>query len=153
MSKFKIFALVAVAVFIFYLSNQPASQSRELSMAITENISTAIETVSPAAETSVEELHTSIRKTAHFLVFLLLGVATASVVKRKRTLTIRSAAAALGICIVFALLDEAHQLFVEGRGAEMEDVLIDSIGAAVGIGLYGLVKRFLGSSHFQLQRK
>ncbi|RNF39565.1 VanZ family protein [Planococcus salinus] len=141
MSKFKIIILAAVLAGIYYLSNQPASQSWELSMVITENLFYIIDVVSPAAETSIGELHTLIRKSAHFLVFLLLGFATASVVKGKGTLQLRTVGIALGICIAFAVLDETHQLFVVGRGAQVEDVFIDSFGAAIGIGVYGLAAR------------
>ncbi|MFB5086044.1 VanZ family protein [Psychrobacillus sp. PGGUH221] len=35
-----------------------------------------------------------------------------------------------------------HQIFVLGRGAQVRDVLIDSIGAAVGIGAYMVIGRF-----------
>ena len=40
---------------------------------------------------------------------------------------------ALFLCITYAISDEAHQLFVPGRGARLKDVLIDSFGAAIGI--------------------
>lgn len=149
MRKFKIIALAAVAAIIFYLSNQPASQSGELSMNLTENLLSTIETVSSSDQHRVDELHMFIRKIAHFFVFLLLGIAAVSVVKGKGTLKLRSTVMALGICIVFAILDETHQLFVEGRGAQIGDVFIDSFGAAVGIGLYWLVRqgRITGSRH------
>lgn len=45
----------------------------------------------------------------------------------------------LMFCILYAVSDEVHQLFVLGRGAQVTDVLIDSAGAFVGIGMYGVV--------------
>jgi len=47
----------------------------------------------------------------------------------------------LGICVLYAVSDEVHQLFVPGRGRQVRDVLIDSAGAIVGIGLYRVVSR------------
>ena len=47
-------------------------------------------------------------------------------------------ALALVICVLFAMLDEFHQLFVPGRGAQVKDVIIDTTGAIVGIGVYGI---------------
>lgn len=37
------------------------------------------------------------------------------------------------ICFLFALTDEYHQTFVDGRTGQMLDVLIDTIGAFLGI--------------------
>ncbi|WP_243096886.1 VanZ family protein [Thermohalobacter berrensis] len=43
-------------------------------------------------------------------------------------------------CILYAISDEVHQLFVPGRDAQITDVMIDSAGAFIGIGMYhGLV--------------
>lgn len=40
--------------------------------------------------------------------------------------------AALG-CVIFGAIDEAGQLWVPGRTAELRDVMIDAAGAFVGI--------------------
>lgn len=37
------------------------------------------------------------------------------------------------IGIEYAILDEIHQLFIEGRAGKIEDVLIDTIGVSIGI--------------------
>jgi VanZ family protein len=42
------------------------------------------------------------------------------------------------ICVLCAMLDEFHQLFVPGRGAQVKDVIIDTVGAIVGIGVCGI---------------
>ena len=36
-------------------------------------------------------------------------------------------------CIIYALTDEWHQMFVPGRAAEWKDVLTDSFGSLTGI--------------------
>lgn len=43
---------------------------------------------------------------------------------------------ALVLSIVFAITDEYHQTFVAGRTGQIMDVIIDSIGAIVGLILY-----------------
>lgn len=43
---------------------------------------------------------------------------------------------ALIICMLYAISDELHQLFIPGRSAEIRDVFIDSFGATVGIFIY-----------------
>jgi len=42
-------------------------------------------------------------------------------------------------CILYALSDEFHQVFVPGRDPKLSDVLVDSAGTGLGIGLYVMV--------------
>ncbi len=37
--------------------------------------------------------------------------------------------AALALCVIYAMLDEGHQMFVQGRTASLYDVALDSSGA------------------------
>ena len=37
------------------------------------------------------------------------------------------------ICVIYAISDEIHQLFVPGRAGQVRDVLIDSAGSFLGI--------------------
>ena len=48
----------------------------------------------------------------------------------------RSIVLVLLICVLYAISDEVHQLFVPDRGGEVKDIIIDSVGATVGIGVY-----------------
>ncbi len=50
---------------------------------------------------------------------------------------------ALLVCVLYAISDEVHQMFVPGRGPGIKDVLIDSVGATVGIGMYMLIIKML----------
>ena len=47
------------------------------------------------------------------------------------------------ICVLYAISDEIHQLFVPGRAGQVRDVLIDSSGSFLGIFLVMLFVRFL----------
>lgn len=120
-----IFVVVWMAV-IFYFSSQPAVQSARLSTHVTELTISFF-----GSNIGVDGLEHYIRKSAHFLVFLLLGGLTLHAVKRSRIS--RETVVAFGICVLYAISDELHQLFVLGRSAQVRDVLIDSIGAATGI--------------------
>jgi VanZ family protein len=42
------------------------------------------------------------------------------------------AAAAVGIALAYSVTDEFHQTFVEGRNGTPVDVVVDSIGMAIG---------------------
>lgn len=37
------------------------------------------------------------------------------------------------ICVIYAVTDEFHQVFVDGRSGEIRDVIIDTSGAAAGL--------------------
>ena len=45
---------------------------------------------------------------------------------------------ALLITIIFGILDEFHQMYVPGRYAGMLDMILNIIGAGVGIGVFSL---------------
>ena len=47
----------------------------------------------------------------------------------------------LVICVVFAISDETLQLFALGRGAQVRDVFIDTVGASIGIIGYVLLSK------------
>ena len=72
---------------------------------------------------SVEVCHMLVRKSAHFteygILFWLLI----------RGPMVRRPYLALMLCVVYALTDEGHQVFVPGRTASLYDVALDSSGA------------------------
>lgn len=74
-----------------------------------------------------------IRKTAHFMEYMLLGASVcvlfSLLLKRIKVVL----AASLGICSLISSLDEFRQLFVPGRNAQLKDIFIDMAGAAAGI--------------------
>lgn len=127
-------------VMIFLFSAQPATKSNELSTGFTRVLIEILGKILPVEiETStiiksVGQLNHYIRKFAHFSVYLVLGILvwralTNSKYKNKKFIT------ALIICVIYAATDELHQLFVPGRGGQLKDVFIDSLGALVGITL------------------
>ena len=48
---------------------------------------------------------------------------------------------AIIICILYAISDKLHQLFVIGRSCELRDVFIDSLGSVSGIIIYNLIEK------------
>lgn len=142
MFKSKLVSWSAVIVWmalIFFLSHQPATDSRELSSGITEFILAAVEKASPEAREHVDMLHHIVRKNAHFMIYLILGAMALNALKRSGVRGYKSSVFAIGICVLYAMSDELHQLFVPGRSGEIKDVLIDSSGSAFGIVIYALV--------------
>ncbi|MDR5659949.1 VanZ family protein [Serpentinicella sp. ANB-PHB4] len=131
---------------IFFFSHQPADASSELSEGFTEAIFQAIERVAPniAEGIDLRQLHHIIRKYGHFFVYFVLGVVVLNAIRRSGKDGLKSIIIAFIICVVYAISDEVHQTFIPGRSGEVTDVIIDSVGAAVGIGFYMAVKQ-LGS--------
>jgi VanZ family protein len=70
---------------------------------------------------------TILRKGAHMTEYAILGALLLRAVGR--------ALPAFAIAAAYAVTDEIHQHFVRGRHASPRDVLIDSIGIALGIWL------------------
>lgn len=126
---------------IFYSSAQVADQSNKLSKGITEVIVETVEKVAPEATFDLDTFNHFVRKNAHFFAYLLLGIFVLHALWRSGVGGVRALVIAFGICVLYAISDEVHQLFVPGRGGQAKDVLIDSSGAIVGIGIYRILKK------------
>lgn len=81
-----------------------------------------------------------LRKAAHFTEYALL---TALWWRALRTRTTDSAAlvTAIAIAVGYAITDEIHQTFVDGRTGSPVDVLIDTAGAATAAALVARRRR------------
>jgi len=136
-------AVIVWMALIFYLSHQPATQSNELSSGITNFIVKAVENVAPNLDFDISGFNYLVRKNAHFIAYLILGVLTFNALRVSGGRGARSVVIALGICVLYAISDEVHQLFIPGRSGEVKDVLIDSAGASVGIGVSLVIARII----------
>lgn len=126
---------------IFHLSSQVAEQSNQLSKGVTRVIVETVEKVAPKTDFNMDTLNHFVRKNAHFFAYLVLGVIVSNAIRRCKLKGSVAFILALGICVLYAVSDEIHQLFVPGRGGQLKDVFIDSSGVVVGIGLSGLWRR------------
>ena len=143
---------------IFLFSNQDGMESENTSDIITnrlvnETIENDIEIEENVDNTNNEDANNSVnvtkynyefemykgevrlvvRKSAHFIIYLVGGFLLFNFF-RTYNISLRNQIiyAILGI-ILYASSDEFHQLFVNGRTARVEDVLLDTLGAIVGI--------------------
>lgn len=110
---------------VFGFSNQNGEQSSNLSREIARKI--------VKTEEQIDLIEPYIRKLAHLSEYalggmLFLGMAlTFQISDKKRMLY------SFLIGIEYAIIDEVHQLFIDGRAGKVTDVLIDSVGVALGI--------------------
>jgi len=90
-----------------------------------------------------------IRKFAHVAEYTALGFLLARGFASGRAKAVRHPAAwAWGAAIAWAALDEFHQAFVPSRTASPIDVMIDALGALVGLGIYWALVRWKSKSPF-----
>lgn len=117
---------------IFILSAQVADQSAKLSSGITQFIINAINAVSPKIHIDINSLGFAVRKLAHFLCYLILGLLVLNAFKKCGVHGLKRIIFSAIVCILYAASDEIHQLYVPGRGGQIQDVLLDCSGAASG---------------------
>jgi VanZ family protein len=111
--------VVAWAVVIFCLST--SYFSAESTSKIIEPI---LRILMPTASAATIALgHGLVRKAAHFTNYAILFWLLVSGPMRGRPYL------AFGLCVIYALLDEGHQMFVPNRGPSLYDVALDSTGA------------------------
>lgn len=78
------------------------------------------------------EIDVLVKKFGHAIGYALLALAYYIALPTRLSRGYR-ALMALFMAILFALSDEYHQSFIEGRTSSIRDVAIDSIGAAVAL--------------------
>ena len=133
-----IFAVLIVIwmAFIFSMSSQnsevSSNTSRETIKVVLSVIPNFIEHPEEVQEKVVEELQYITRKSAHFIAYMILGILAILLFLQYENINKKPQLAFL-LCVVYAISDEVHQLFVPGRSGQVSDIIIDSSGSFVGI--------------------
>lgn len=135
---------------IFYFSNKNKVQSNSTSKTIIKyfvNIYEDISNKKVNKEELTNKLNYPIRKLAHFSIYFLLGIFVYNIflltnTKHKLLLSII-------FCILYAIGDETHQLFVSGRTSQPLDVFIDSMGSIISISITKLRKEFVYEKNYK----
>src|SRR5688572_22743622 len=87
-----------------------------------------------------------IKKGGHMVGYGLLAVAYLHALTNGQRANWAPVFWAILLAGLYGATDEFHQLFVVGRGASLVDVLIDTVGAALGVGVRILIDRRLLST-------
>lgn len=153
-TKRNIFLVVTVAImlFIFIMSSQDSTVSSGSSKGVIEIIARIVvkdyDSRPIQYKTAIiDNYQFFIRKTAHFTIYLCLGVSSLglfSTYKFKNSKTDKFLAFVL--CVLYSVSDEIHQLFVPGRAGMISDVILDSTGALLGIVIMFTVSRIIISN-------
>ena len=119
---------------IFYFSAQPAADST-----VTSNGAALLLYhlyrflgLHGATEADFLEIYIGpIRKTAHLIEFMILGILVVANIREYRKKNYLPLA--LFLSGIYAVSDELHQLFVVNRSCEIRDMLIDVLGVCLGV--------------------
>ncbi len=84
-----------------------------------------------------------VRKGAHMTEFAVLAVLLYLWLGRWQMARLRRCGTAVALTVLYACSDEFHQLFVEGRAGLASDVLVDGVGAVLGLVFFLLVQRVI----------
>ena len=143
--------MIAVSA-IFFFSEQSGTESHEVSSKAAEGIAHMMTDNSSRSFSEkdmkilVNALDYPIRKIAHLSIYFFLGfVMYISVVFVQKE---KMRPALILPCLLFVILvataDEVNQFYNEGRGSSPADVLIDTVGGALGIYFYYMITDFIG---------
>lgn len=134
---------IGIMVGIFCFSSQQAKESQETSEGLTKKVLSTCKEFRELPEEEqdkiVVDLQFFVRKSAHFFIYTALGTSLFMALLltfNKKFLWLW----ALGGTCLYAISDEIHQSFVASRSCEFRDVLIDTLGALLGIGVVILIK-------------
>lgn len=131
--------LLGLMAAIFYLSHQPAEVSSEVSggliYRVLNFIMSGFDSLSEQERAqTIESLQYVFRKGAHATAYATMGGLSMGLMltfdfKKKWS----PVAFAFLLSFLYAVSDEVHQLFIEGRSGQVSDVVLDSCGAIFGI--------------------
>ena len=140
----KIILVLLWMVMIFLLSNEEAVKSSKKSDGLiikSVELFTGKSLSDQEKEKVLKYLVFPVRKCAHLSLYLILGILVISLLREYMVINTKLVLLSLLICFLYACSDEIHQLFVPGRSGEVRDVLIDTLGACLGVSFYYLVFR------------
>ena len=122
--------------FIFCMSLNNAEESKALSDSLAQRLINFLGINIPKV---------ILRKGAHFVEFAGLGLCLCNALYASFGHRLTPVFALVG-SVIYAISDEVHQIFSEGRACQITDVLIDSAGALSGIVIAFLVYKIIRRS-------
>jgi len=134
------------ATVIFCFSAQPATNSNQVSQKVSSKVIhtlSATKLMTGQDKAQSRTVHYVVRKGAHFISYMILGALLMALCKSYLLPSRLAALVALVVSVLYASGDEWHQSFVPGRSCQFSDVLLDGVGAAVGIALLYIGIRYM----------
>lgn len=117
---------------IFYFSNMNRDDSDDTSKGLLYKIVSVSNVSDDKIDDVVEKYNVVIRKIAHISEYFILSILVYLSLIYSDISINSSIIISIIVCILYSICDEMHQLFV-GRGGQVMDVFIDSIGIFTGM--------------------
>ena len=128
---------------IFKFSELSGLKSTKQSRGLTYNILKGLDG-NKLSEKELEKLtkkvNPIVRKVAHFSIYMILAIFTYMFIenlniksKSEKERLRKNILYTCIFCIIYAIFDEIHQIYVPGRTGKLIDVIIDTLGACMGI--------------------
>ena len=136
-----IVVLCMLSIFLFSTDNsrESTSKSNRVILGITNLFHKDLS--NKEKEKIIDMFFVPIRKMAHFGIYLVLGISLISFLREFYIPILKLLLLSIFLAFLYACSDEIHQLFVPGRSGQFSDVLLDTLGASVGIFIYYLLFR------------
>ncbi len=132
-----IIIILFITSIIFSFSNQNATESSGISAKVAEKL---IEIQPKYKNITAEEkaelvkaYQKPVRKGAHFSIYTVLSISIASLTCTFKTENRKRMIITLIAGFLYAVSDEIHQTFIEGRSGQVSDVILDTTGVLLGI--------------------
>ena len=133
--------LIILLCFTFYKIFQFSSENAEVSGSRSTEIMRKIINNFPYTKNLSEMTKNKIikraepilRKLAHFSIYMVVGILIMTFVSTYKLLLWKKLLISIMVGLVYAISDEFHQTFIQGRSGELRDVLIDTTGVICGI--------------------
>ena len=127
--------VLLVMALIFFFSAQTQTESSQTSGHLEKVVIAVLERYFNGQiadqEALLNQVSHIVRKLAHFTEFAVLGFFLMLHLSDRKKGWLWSGV----VGIIYAISDEIHQIFVDGRGPGIIDVCIDSLGVLTGIGV------------------
>lgn len=135
-----IFVVVCMLV-IFLFSSDTSVESTAKSEGVILEVTSIFGLSSKEEQAIIDMFFVPVRKSAHFFIYFILGITLISFFREFSIPLRRILLLSIFLAFLYACSDEVHQLFVAGRSGQASDVLLDTFGAMVGVGVYYLLFR------------
>ena len=132
-------------IVIFLFSAQTGEESAVLSESILFNIAIPLLDFFSIPTYNVEFISFLVRKGAHVVVFFVLAILFINAILASNLFKkiSHSYICAIILSFLYACLDEFHQSFVPDRNMSFGDVVIDTVGACLGLAIFYSVSKKL----------
>ena len=136
---------IICCIIIFSFSAVPATASTKQSKGLTYNVIKLLNGNKLSEKELIKltkKVNPLVRKIAHFSIYMILAIFTYMFIqelniksKSEKERLRKNIIYTCIFCIIYAIFDEIHQIYVPGRTGKAIDVIIDTLGSCMGITL------------------